>query len=61
MTIVPVMVSYDRIYESTNLATEMINGVKEDYTLLTSLQKIWNTGQDVLGDIYVKYLEPVDL
>lgn len=35
--IVPVMISYDRIYESINLATEMINGQKRDYTLYTSM------------------------
>jgi len=35
--IVPVMVSYDRIYEADNLATEMINGQKTDYNLLTSI------------------------
>ena len=31
--IVPVNINCDRIYESTNLATEMINGEKEDYTI----------------------------
>lgn len=35
--IVPVNITCDRIYESANLATEMINGVKQDYTMLTSL------------------------
>ena len=59
--IVPVMISYDRIYESKNLATEMINGQKTDYTLYTSLKRAKRTKQDVLGHIYVKYLDPIDL
>ena len=59
--IVPVMMSYDRIYESINLATEMINGEKRDYTLYTSLAYANKTRDNVLGHIYVKYLEPVNL
>ena len=41
--IVPVMISYDRIYESKNLATEMINGQKTDYTLYTSFKRAKKT------------------
>jgi len=59
MLIVPVTVSYDRIYESANLATEMINGEKQDYTLLMSLQKMISLKRDSLGDIYVKHLTPI--
>ena len=59
--IVPVMVSYDRIYESINLATEMINGQKRDYTLYTSMKLAKQTKENVLGHVYVKYLEPINL
>ena len=44
--VVPVMVSYDRIYESGNLASEMIEGEKVDYTFLTSMEKIFKTSHN---------------
>ena len=59
--IVPVMMSYDRIYESINLATEMISGEKRDYTLYKSMALANKTHENVLGHVYVKYLEPVNL
>ena len=37
--IVPVMVSYDRIYEGLNIASEMVSGEKKDYTLMSVIQK----------------------
>ena len=33
--IVPINISLDRIYESANIATEMINGEREYYTLFS--------------------------
>lgn len=36
LCIVPISISCDRMYESANLATEMINGEKQDYTLITA-------------------------
>ena len=59
--IVPVMVSYDRIYEANNLATEMISGSKKDYTLWTGVKRVASTKKDSLGHIYVKYLDPINL
>ena len=59
IVIVPVNISCDRIYESKNLATEMINGVKEDHTFTNMLRKMWNSKKDSLGDTYVKYLKPI--
>ena len=61
LMIVPVMISYDRIYEHDTLATEMINGEKIDYTVFTSGRETWTTDKDSLGHIYVKYLEPINL
>jgi len=43
LMIVPVSVSYDRIHEHDDLATEMINGKKTDYTTFLSSKKIWFT------------------
>lgn len=59
--IVPLVVNYDRIYEADNLATEMINGQKSDYHILSSVKAISSTKEDSLGHIHVKYLEPIDL
>ena len=61
MIIVPVMVSYDRIYEGLNIATEMIQGERRDYTLLSAGEKVWKTSENSLGHIFVKYLDPINL
>ena len=61
LVIVPVNISYDRIYESQNLALEMINGTKQYYTVFNTLDKMWNLSKDAIGDVYVKYLEPINL
>lgn len=42
LVIVPVMVSYDRLYEANNLAMEMVDGKRTDYTLKTALSKMYN-------------------
>ena len=55
------MVSYDRIFEAPNMATEMISGAKKDYTLWTGVKRVANTAKDSLGHIYVKYLDPINL
>ena len=59
--IVPVNLSYDRIYESRNLTNEMIGGTKQCYSVFDTLNKIWNLSKDAIGDVYVKYLEPINL
>lgn len=61
MKIVPVMVSYDRIYEHNNLANEMMEGERVDYSFLESIKEMAKTKKDEIGHIYVKYLEPIDL
>lgn len=61
LVIVPVNISVDRIYENTNLATEMINGKKYDPTFFSNYQKLWGMIKDEIGDVYVKYLEPIHL
>ncbi len=55
------MISYDRKYDASNLATEMINGERNDYTLLTAMQHIGTQHKNKLGNIYVKYLDPVNM
>ena len=55
----PVNISSDRVFERSNLATEMISGQRESYTLIKTARRLAETQQDALGDIYVKYLEPM--
>lgn len=55
------MVSYDRIYEHDNLANEMVEGERVDYSFLQSLREMSNSRPDEIGHIYVKYLDPIDL
>ena len=61
MIIVPVMVSYDRIFEHTNLASEMISGEKHDYNLLTTLWNVFKRKENQMGDVYIKYLKPIHI
>lgn len=61
LMIVPVMVSYDRIYEGLNIAQEMIHGEKRDYTLFSAISYIASAGPDSLGHIYVRYLDPISM
>ena len=55
------MISYDRIFEHLNLATEMISGKPKDFTLFSSLWNIYKRKENQMGNIYVKYLTPIKL
>ena len=61
LVIIPVNISCDRIQESLNLANEMINGTKDYYTLYNIMQRARAMSQNEIGDVYVKYLEPINL
>ena len=55
------MVSYDRIFEHLNLATEMISGQPHDFTLASSLYRIFTRKKNQMGHVYVKYLTPIGI
>ena len=61
LVIIPVNISCDRIQESLNLANEMINGTKDYYTLYNIMQRARAMSKNEIGDVYVKYLEPINL
>ena len=61
ITIVPVMIGYDRIFEHINIAKEMISGTKSDASFLSSVRSIYNRGENSLGNVYMKYLQPVNI
>ena len=59
--IVPINVSYDRIYENRNLAIEMVNGEKQNYTMMNVLSKMFEMQPDTIGAVHIKYLDPINL
>ena len=61
LIIVPVMISYDRKFESGNIAAEMVSGEKVDYNIFTSLKRVHGVEEDQLGQVYVKYLDPINI
>lgn len=61
LTIVPVMVSYDRIFEIQNLSSEMVSGATRNLSFFEAINKIYNFKENQLGSVYVKYLEPLNV
>ena len=59
--IVPVMISYDRIYEQGNLSREMITGERRDYDFIGTMKQMFFTPENSLGEAFVKYLEPINI
>ena len=61
IVIVPVMLSYDRIYEQGNLSRVMISSQKKEFNLRSTISRMYNTPNNSLGDVHIKYLEPINL
>jgi glycerol-3-phosphate O-acyltransferase len=59
IVIVPVNVSYDRLFEIENLATEMISGQNKSMNTLEVFYEIKTMFEGQLGSVYVKYLKPI--
>lgn len=55
------MTSYDRIFETTNLTTEMISGERKNLTTREFLYKVHAANNDELGNVFVKFLEPINI
>ena len=58
------MISYDRVFEIENLTTEMIIGKQEDeklFTLTDFMKKMLSYKKNCFGNIFVKYLEPIEV
>jgi len=55
------MVSYDRIFETQNLTSEMVKGKGKGHELsfFEYMHRIYTFRQDQLGEVFVKYLEPI--
>jgi glycerol-3-phosphate O-acyltransferase len=60
--IVPVCINFDRIFESSYLANEIITGqFKPGTKLVNVLYQILQSKKEKLGKCFVKYVEPIDL
>lgn len=59
LVIVPVMTSYDRIFEMQNLTSEMVKGVGHNLSFVEYMKRIYTFRKDQLGEVFVKYLEPI--
>ena len=59
--IVPVCINYERIFEASYLANEMISGVFQEVTMVELTQSIFGMRKGKLGKAFVKYGEPIDL
>ena len=59
--VVPVCINYDRIFEASYLANEMISGKFSNLNLYELMKNIYSMRKGKLGKIFVKYAEPIDL
>ena len=59
--VVPVCINYDRIFEASYLANEMISGKFQNTNLYEVIRNIFKMRKGKLGKVFVKYAEPIDL
>jgi glycerol-3-phosphate O-acyltransferase len=59
--IVPVMVSYDRMFEIRNLTTEMMSGKVNHPSSISITKSMSKFQRNKLGEVYVKFLEPMHI
>ena len=59
--IVPVCINYDRLFDASYLANEMISGKMEQINLFDLLRYINSMRAGKLGKVFVKYADPIDL
>lgn len=59
ITVVPVMVNYERNFEMKNLATEMVSSEASLLTKADLIKRFGSLRPDQMGDTFVKFLEPI--
>ena len=59
--IVPICITYDRIFDSHYLANEMISGKFRHMNTPELMMKVYNKRKGKLGKIFVRYADPIDL
>lgn len=61
IVIVPVQVSYDRIFEQINFTNHMVPPTQKSQNLNETFAKTMTFRKDQLGEVFVQYLEPIHL
>ena len=62
IVLVPVMISYDRLFEANYVAEGVFEGTKHPESSLTQLsRRVLMPQPNSLGNVFVKYLEPIQL
>ena len=62
IVLVPVMVSYDRLFEANYVAEGIFEGTKHPESSITQLsRRVLMPQANSLGNVFVKYLEPIQL
>jgi len=59
--IVPVHISYDRIFEASYLANEVVSGKFSNFNFVELMQNIFKMRKGKLGKVFVKYAPEIDL
>jgi len=59
--VVPVSIIYERLFDASLLATEMVSGKFQNLNFLQLMLLIYKMPRNKLGNCYVKYSEPIDL
>ena len=60
IVIVPVMASYDRMLETHNLTQRMVQDKRLE-SFMDSVKKLNYFKKDQLGEVFTKYLEPIEI
>lgn len=61
MKVIPVIITYDRIFDASYLANEMVSGEFTQINMVQLLKQIYQYNNDKLGKIIVKYANPIDI
>jgi len=56
-----VSINYERVFDESLLASEIISGEFENLTAFGLFKKIFTMPKNKLGKVFVKYAEPIDL
>jgi hypothetical protein len=54
-------VTYDRVFEMPKISEEMLTAKRIPLSLQAIFKGYWSASSQKSGDIYVKYLEPINI
>jgi glycerol-3-phosphate O-acyltransferase len=61
MTLVPVTINYERVFEIRNIVTDMVSGDLPSLSLFQLSQMIGKSGDGKLGRIFLNFGNPINL